>query len=48
MQREQWTFDGATEVTVNIFAIHACQNIPGFLLLYINWMNNSYDCIKEY
>ena len=29
MQRGEWTFDGAVEVTVNIFSMHAMEFVVG-------------------
>jgi hypothetical protein len=40
MQRDAWTFDGATEVTVNIFSMHANMFMLGRKLEEIEWLRN--------
>lgn len=40
MQRDEWTFSAATEVTVNLFSLHAMQFIIGKKLTEIEWLKN--------
>lgn len=40
MQRSEWTFESATEVTVNIFSIHAMEFVIGKKLTEIDWLKN--------
>jgi hypothetical protein len=40
MQRGEWTFDGAGEVTVNIFSIHANEHVVGQPMNKLGWLRN--------
>ncbi len=40
MQRSEWTFESAVEVTCNLFSVHACQFIVGLRLNQIKFLEN--------
>ncbi len=37
MQRDEWTFDGCGEVTVNIFSMHATEFVVGKKIVEQSW-----------
>ena len=41
MQRPEWTFDGATEVTCNIFSLHADASFETRSIIHHPWIQNS-------
>lgn len=48
MQRNEWTFDGTDEVTVNIFSLHATYKIIGQHILDQKWPRDQMKCFKTY
>lgn len=48
MQRGEWTFEGATEVTVNIFSSHAMKHVVGLELNQQPWLLNQKGVFAEY
>ncbi len=45
MQRNEWTFDGSVEVTVNLFSMHACEFVVGNKIIKQKWLR---DQIREF
>jgi len=48
MQRDQWTFDGAVEVTVNFFSMHVYHHLFEQKLHDIRWLRQNIKEISEY
>lgn len=48
LQRDEWTFDGSTEVTVNFFSMHAYTYVLGKKLNQIDWLKDQKDEIDLY
>ena len=48
MQRSEWTFDGATEVTVNIFSMHAMQFVVGIPMFEQKWLLYQKEALRQY
>lgn len=48
MQRGEWTFDGAGEVTVNIFSMHAYNFVIGQHILDQEWPKNVATSFSKY
>lgn len=48
MQRGEWTFDGAGEVTVNIFSMHAFNFVIGHHVLDQEWPKNVSNDFAKY
>ena len=59
MQREEWTFEGSLEVTVNIFTLNAYRvlfgedkfkqfSLPAQKLSYNDWKNNNYMALATF
>ena len=38
LQRDQWTFEGSVEVTVNLFSMHACEFVIGNKIIHQKWL----------
>ncbi|CAF0735671.1 unnamed protein product [Adineta ricciae] len=48
LQRDWWTFDGTTEVTVNIFTLHAMDKICHLQPWIHSWLQDQIDRTREY
>ena len=48
MQRDEWTFEGAGEVTVNIFSMHATQFVVGQSVLEQKWVQGVGQSFDKY
>jgi hypothetical protein len=48
MQRDEWTFDGSVEVTVNIFSMHAFEFVVGKKIIEQTWPRNHMRDFKKY
>lgn len=48
MQRSEWTFDGAIEVTVNIFSMHATKFIIGQDVIEQQWVKGNRASFAKY
>ncbi|ELU05583.1 hypothetical protein CAPTEDRAFT_195748 [Capitella teleta] len=48
MQRLEWTFQGTSEVTVNVFTLHAMDVVNGVKPWIHPWLNNQMNAIKRY
>lgn len=48
MQRNQWTFDGTEEVTVNIFSLHATFKVIGQDILDQKWPRGQMSRFKHF
>jgi hypothetical protein len=48
LQRDEWTFDGSLEVTVNIFALHALEKINKIPILEQKWVVDASLDFKRY
>ena len=48
MQRGEWTFDGAVEVTVNIFSMHATEMVVGKQLVNQSWPRDRISEFKKF
>ncbi|XP_078616171.1 TRPM8 channel-associated factor 1-like [Branchiostoma floridae x Branchiostoma japonicum] len=48
MQRDAWTFEGTTEVTCNIFSLHAMHTIVGIDPWHHPWLRNQWKDICQY
>ena len=48
LQRDEWTFEGAEEVTVNIFSMHAFETLLGQKVTEIDWLHDQKDGLRTY
>lgn len=48
MQRDEWTFDGSVEVTVNFFTLHAYHLLIGKDINQVYWLRDQKNAIKEF
>ena len=48
LQRDEWTFDGSVEVTVNIFSMHAYDAILRKSVNDITWLEDQKTSLKKY
>ena len=48
MQRDQWTFDGSVEVTVNFFSLHAYHLLLGHDIPEIAWLRDQKNSIDKF
>lgn len=48
MQRTEWTFDGAVEVTVNIFSMHGLEFVVGKKMLSQSWPRDRLPEFQKY
>ena len=48
MQRDEWTFDGSTEVTVNLFSMHAMMRMLNLDLTEIKWLRDQASSFADY
>ncbi|XP_078696217.1 TRPM8 channel-associated factor 1-like isoform X1 [Branchiostoma floridae x Branchiostoma belcheri] len=48
MQRDAWTFEGTTEVTCNIFTLHAMHTIVGIDPWHHPWLRGQWKNIRQY
>ena len=48
MQRDEWTFDGSTEVTVNLFSMHAMMRLLNLDLTEIKWLRDQASSFDDY
>ena len=48
MQRDEWTFDGSVEITVNLFSMHTFYTMLGQNVTEIEWLRGQEQQITEY
>ncbi len=48
MQRDEWTFDGAIEVTVNFFSLHVYHQLIGREVHETSWLRGNFTEISKY
>lgn len=48
MQRDEWTFDGSVEITVNLFSLHAFYTMLGQDVTEVKWLRGEQKQIAQY
>ena len=48
MQRDEWTFDGSVEVTVNLFSMHAFHCLLDKHVTKQQWLRDQYNNFSKY